>query len=101
MNCDTRRFREGLEGKGFRREAGKKSDVFYCFYVAGVRTQIRSKVGGHDKRKYKVLGPELLSRIKRSLHFDDMKQMKEFIECTMSEIQYVEMLKKKEKIRLG
>jgi len=100
MRLDLSYLHKKLESKGFKIE--KDKDHYYCrFYINGeIKTKIRSKVGGYDKRKYKTLGDTLITWIYRTLHFDSKTQFKEFLECPFKLEDYQKMLIKKEQIDL-
>lgn len=99
MVLDLSYVHSGLKGKGFEIEKG--GDHYYCrYFIDGeIFTNIRSKVGGHSKRKYKTLNDVLLAQIQRTLHFDDKRQFFEFLECPFTQENYQKMLINKELIQ--
>lgn len=99
MNIELRRVHKKLKKKWFKIDNDR--DHYYCrFYKNGeIITDIRSKVGGYSKRKYKTLDDDLISQISKTLHFDDKKQFVGFLDCDPTKEQYQKMLFEKEKIR--
>lgn len=94
---ETQKVRRGLGRKGFLIENDNK-DVYCRFYYRGIKTKIRSKVGGHSKKKYKTYPDIFLAQMKRDLYFDDREQLINFIECPFSQDKYESILIMKGKI---
>lgn len=99
MSLDSRDLRKKLKEKGFKIE--KRDNHYYCrFYICGkIMTKISSKVGGYSKTKYKTLGDPLISRIYKSLHFDNKKQFLDFLQCPFELENYQRLLYEKNLIR--
>lgn len=99
MSLDLKDLHKGLKKKWFKIE--KRQDYYCRFYINGqIKTDVRSKVGGYSKEKYKTLGDNIVSQIYKCLHFDNKSQFLQFIECPFTKEKYQEMLLSKEKIRL-
>ncbi|MBA7655656.1 hypothetical protein ES703_63562 [subsurface metagenome] len=100
MQYDSRDLRSGLKSKGF--QITSEGDHYFAnFLFDGViETSVKSKVGGYSKVKYKALHDELLSRIQKSLHFDNVRQLIDYAECDMIQEEYQKMLLKKGKIEI-
>lgn len=97
MQLDTKEVRSGLKRKGFREAQGPHP--IYNYLINGcIETTVKSPVGGQSRRKYKTLGSPLLSRIAKSLHFDNIQQLKEFVECPMLQEEYEALLRDKRAI---
>jgi len=93
MSLDLRYIHNRLTKKGFKIEKEGKSDIYCRFYINGeIMTQVRSKAGGHSRKKYKTLGNPIVNRIYKTLHFDNKKQFIDFLECPFSQENYQEML---------
>jgi len=91
-----------LKNKGFKITKRRKKDYYCRFYINGeILTSIRSKVGGHSKQKYKTLGDDLVTRVYKTLHFDNKNQFLDFLECPFTLENYQEMLNRKEQIDLS
>lgn len=100
MQYKSERLRSGLASKGFR--VTKDRDHYFAnfLYDDKIETSVKSKVGGHSKRKYKDLQDGLLTEIRKALHFDNSKQLIEYSECRPSQEEYQKMLLEKGKIEL-
>ena len=100
MQRDLNKIHSGLKNKGFQIE--KDGDDFYCRYFTreGIMTKVRTKCGGHSKKKYKSLTDTLIFKIYRSLHFDNKGQFADFIDCPFSQGDYQSLLTKKGKLHL-
>lgn len=88
MSLDLSFLHKSLKAKGFKIK--KEGDHYYGrFYLNDkIVTNVRSKVGGLSKKKYKTLGDPLVSRIYQTLHFDNKKQFMDFLECPYSREDY-------------
>lgn len=100
MPYPVRELRSGLKAKGSRIE--KDGGDYYAryYYNGKIRTKVRSKVGGHSKRKYKDLWDELLRLISLSLQLEDKSQLIDLLECPMSQAKYQARLLALKKIQL-
>lgn len=74
--------------KGFRPEQGDHN--FFRLYVDGKRASIQTKTS-HGKKKYRELGPELVSRMSKQLKLTS-KQFKNLVECPLTYEDYVALL---------
>lgn len=98
MSRDTRAVRKKLQEKGFQIEEDS-ADIYCRFYYRGKKTQVRSKLCGHSKAKYKTLSDILLTLIARTLFFDNKAQFESFLDDSLSREEYEKMLIVKNKIR--
>ena len=101
MQRDLDAIHSGLQNKGFRIE--KDGNDFYCRYYTGegIMTKVRTKCGGHSKRKYKSLPDNLIFRLYKGLHFDSRKQFSEYVDCPFSQSDYQGLLVKRGKLYLA
>lgn len=89
---DRKDIESGLQRKGFRRANGPHK--MYYFYHNGKKTSIRTKIShGSD---YKVYSDNLLNLVKKQLHLDTNKQLKDFFYCPLSETDYIQLLTAKD-----
>lgn len=81
---------KALLKKGFRADNGSRgnSHRYYFLWVNGKKTRINTYLS-HDGKEY---GDELLAEIKRQLCFKNKQQLLAFVQCYISESQYVAML---------
>ncbi len=87
MKIKARKIDSALTRKGFVKNE-KKHHIFYFLYVDGKKTQIRTKLS-HSSKEY---NDNLLSAIRKQLKFDSIKELEGFINCPISEDEYVRML---------
>jgi len=80
-----------LSKKGFRKD--ESHHHLYFLYVGGKRSSIRTKISHGSK--YKTYDVSLLSAMKKQLKFDSLNQLRDFISCTVTEKQYLQLLLKK------
>ncbi len=92
MQYPSRDLRAGLRQKGF--DVTNDRDHYYAFLTleSGIATKIKSKVGGHDKKKYKELDDFYLGKIADKLHFESKAQLIEFSECIFDRRDYEAIL---------
>lgn len=97
MSLDLKFVQKGLNNKGFKKEKGKKHHNYYRFYINNgeIQTIIRSKIGGHSKKKYKTLKNSIIERIYKSLYFDNKNQFIDFLECLFELGDYQRMVYRK------
>ncbi|MCW7072112.1 MAG: hypothetical protein OCU12_07300 [Methanophagales archaeon] len=92
MKIKARKIDSALRRKGFVKNGfvknEKKHHIFYFLYVDGKKTQIRTKLS-HSSKEY---NDNLLSAIRKQLKFDSIKELEGFINCPISEDEYVRML---------
>lgn len=77
-----------LLSKGFRQY--NADHVYFIFYYEGKRTSVRTKIS-HGKDEY---DDRLLNYMSIELHLEK-KEFEEFIECPLTQEQYIELLKKR------
>jgi hypothetical protein len=81
---------KNLTKKGFK-ENRSGDHITLIFYVDGKPTSVRTKIshGGGEP------GKDLLSRMRRDLNFDTQSQFENFVDCYLSEQQFISILKNK------
>jgi len=79
---------QALAQKGFQLEEGDHR--FYRLYVAGKKTSICTKVS--RGRNYKTLGEDLVSLMAQQMKLT-AKQLREFVDCSLSHEGYVGALR--------
>lgn len=87
-----RDFVSSLNRKGFREDVSKRKrrphDFFYLYYN-GKKTSIRTHVSrGNDE-----INDPLINRIQKQMHLTK-QQLFAFVECSVSESEYIKILKK-------
>ncbi|MPL65995.1 hypothetical protein SDC9_11663 [bioreactor metagenome] len=77
-----------LRKKGFRQD--DRDHRFYYFFYQNRRSSIRTKIstGTH----YKDYSDKLLKSMKTQLHMPSTKDLKDFLICTKSEEEYINIL---------
>lgn len=99
MGLNLRYFHKQIKEKWFKIEEDGP-DLYCRFYLDGkIKTAVRSKAGGHSKKKYKTLDDDIVSRIVKCLHFDNKNQFNNFLDCPFLKEEYQEMLIQKRMIR--
>ncbi|MCX5861281.1 MAG: hypothetical protein NTW27_04045 [Deltaproteobacteria bacterium] len=89
-NVDRNEAEKSLRNKGFRLE--KDHDhIFYYHEYRGRETGIKTKFS-HSK-KMKDIGGEILSSMKKQLRLNTLDEIVRFLECPMSEDEYLAVLK--------
>ncbi len=86
---DKRLVENGLLKKGFLQDQGNHHYFIY-FTFDGKKTPIKTKTS-HGSKKYKTLGPELLSQMARQCHLTK-PDFKDLIECPMDQKSYEKRL---------
>lgn len=81
-----------LCSKGF--EKNNTHHRYFRLHHNGKKTGIKTKLS-HGRKEY---GDQLLGEMKRQLCFDTNKQLSQFIDCSITQKDYIKILKKKEKI---
>jgi hypothetical protein len=89
MNVDTNTAEKSLLNKGFKREKRKKHKFFY-FYYNGLKSGIYTMIS-HGSG-YKDISGRLLNDMKRQLKLETNHEAVDFLDCTMSEDEYIEIL---------
>ena len=79
-------FSRVLVSKGFERSEGKHHTVFYL-NVNGKRTSVRTRLSHGGRR----VDEWLQSQIARELHLSK-RELRQFIECEISEQEYIDMM---------
>ena len=87
MIIKTRKIDSALIRKGFVKKE-KRDHIYYILYVNGKKTQIRTKLS-HSSKEY---NDGLLSAIRKQLKFNSKKELENFINCPLSEEEYISML---------
>jgi predicted RNA binding protein YcfA (HicA-like mRNA interferase family) len=87
MIIKTRKIDSALIRKGFVKKE-KRGHIYYILYVKGKKTQIRTKLS-HGSKEY---NDGLLSAIRKQLKFNSKKELENFINCPLSEEEYISML---------
>ena len=82
----VKKIDSSLTNKGFRRMDGDHAR--YHFYYKGERTSIRTMVSHGEKE----IGDPLISRMAKETKLNK-NQFTEFINCTLSEAAYIEILR--------
>jgi hypothetical protein len=85
---DRAKLESALKKKGFGLMSGDHR--YYRLYVAGKATRIQTKVS-HGSSK--TLSHGLVSTIKRQMRFDTNDQLSSFVDCRMTEEDYVGFLR--------
>lgn len=86
MKIKTRKIDSALKEKGFI--AKERDHTFYFLVINGKQTKIHTKLS-HGSKEY---GDQLLSVMRKQLGLDNVVELKDLINCPMSEDQYVELL---------
>jgi len=94
LKIKTRKIDSALKEKGFM--AKERDHTFYFLVINGKQTKIHTKLS-HGSKEY---GDQLLSVMRKQLGLDNVVELKDLINCPMSEDQYVELLIKRKKIEL-
>jgi len=90
-----RELQKALRKKGFiEKEGGRHTK--YILTENGKKKRVMTIISrGKDKEE---LGPALVRRIMKQLHFDDPKKFEDFVKCPMSYEDYLTMLREKKVI---
>lgn len=92
---DRRDIESSLQSKGFKKV--NSSHKIYYFYHNGKKTSIRTKLSHGSS--YKAYPDKLLDLVKKQLHLDTMRQLKDFCYCPLSEADYIRLLTSKKKLK--
>src|SRR6266498_4637661 len=93
-NRSVRDIERALTSKGFQKESGKKKDhhSFLYFIHNGKKTNVYTFLShGAKSQDY---GPQLMSKIKKQLKFQETKDAENFFDCPFTQAEYVKMLMK-------
>jgi hypothetical protein len=85
----TRDLEAALLRKGFRKD--DTHHKYYWFFVGKTKTTVKTLIS-HGLKEY---GNSLLSRVKKELHLDSPQQLVELVECSLSEQDYLKILRGK------
>jgi hypothetical protein len=88
-----RKLERALARKGFRKEEASRDHCFWWFYYQGKKTHIFTKISRGSG--YKDYGDELLNKVKLQLRLDTVGQLRDFVDCPMTEQDYITYLKGK------
>ncbi|WP_290596760.1 MULTISPECIES: hypothetical protein [unclassified Archaeoglobus] len=100
MSLKKDRVIKSLTGKGFVEIVDRKRDHrIFCLrdpqdpdkYIPHIRTQVSM-----GSRKYKALSEDLVSKMRKQLHFDSKKQFLDFLKCDYTLEEYYALLKAKD-----
>ena len=89
MVRDPKKVRQNLLKKGFIEKQGTKH-ILYKFEPYGIMTEIQTKMSRNDQD----LNDYLLDQMKKQLYLDK-KDFFDFIDCPLSEADYIKILKNK------
>jgi hypothetical protein len=92
VSIKTRKISSSLKSKGF--EPTESDHTFYWFYLEGLRTHIKTKIS-HGTNEY---GDHLLSAMRKQLKLKSALELKELINCPMSQERYIELLKERDEL---
>ena len=87
---DRDKLESSLQKKGFEMDESKHHRYFHLI-VDGKKTNIHTKTS-HGSKKHKTLGPPNQSLVKRQLKFEKKKQLEQFIDCTITYEDYIQIL---------
>lgn len=87
----SRIAKESLTKKGFYEDRASKHS-FYFLHYNGNKTSIRTQFSHGSNED---IGDRLLSSIKSQLKLNSSNEVANFLKCTMSEVEYLEILKSK------
>lgn len=85
-------IKKALQEKGFT-PVDDRDHTFYYFYYKGKKTKVRTKISRGSA--YKDYDDELFGKMKSQLCLDNVKQVRDLLECPMSEKTYIAELQKK------
>lgn len=94
---ERKRIEKSLKKKGFiedSRGGGSNRDTghrYYYLHIAGKKTNVRTRVSVGSK--YKDLDDDLLSAMQAQLKLDTKQEFLDFVDCPMSEDQYMTILR--------
>jgi hypothetical protein len=80
-----------LRSKGFREEDKGRDHIFFFLNATGQVTAIFTKVSRGSS--HKVIDDSLLGKMSRQLRITN-GELRRFAECTLSQVQYTDTLKK-------
>lgn len=88
-----RKLERALARKGFRKEEASRDHCFWWFYYQGKRTLIFTKISRGSG--YKDYGDDLLNKVKLQLRLDTIQQLRDLVNCPITEQDYILHLKRK------
>lgn len=88
MPIATRAFEAALRRKGFQSERNTTDKVFY-FYYRGLKTHVFTKIS-HGRSE--EIRDKLAGLIKRQMFLETSRQLKEFVDCDLTEEGYIALL---------
>lgn len=96
MQIESRKVLNALKKKGFipKPDSGD-GHKFFCYKTLSGQISSVFTFLGHSKSKYKHLGDTLINKMSDQCEFDSKKDFLAFIECSISQDQYNQMLKDK------
>jgi hypothetical protein len=90
VSIKTRKIYSSLKSKGFEPTEG--DHTFYWFFLEGLKTHIKTKIS-HGTNEY---GGHLLSVMRKQLKLKSALELKDLINCPMSQERYIELLKERD-----
>ena len=90
----ARDLEKALERKGFQREEGSRH-VQYYFYYQNKKTSVRVSI---SRGSSSVYGDSLISYVRKEMRLPDKRQFEQFVECTLTEEKYSNLLIKNREI---
>ena len=88
-----RDLERALSQKGFREEGAGRDHRFWWFYYQNKKTRIYTKISRGSG--YKDYSDDLLIKVKLQLHLDTVQQLRDLVNCVMTEQDYIRHLKSK------
>lgn len=85
-------IQQALEKKGFVKKEGDHHFYFFTDKEGKITPNIKTKISHNKKKEY---GDNLLSMIQKQLKLETKKELLNLIECSLSEDEYREILRKK------
>jgi len=90
---DRDKLEKSLLKKGFVMDDTKDHRYFHLV-VDGKEPGISTKTS-HGSKTHKVLGKPLQSDVKKQLNLDTSKQLREYVDCSLTLDKYLDILKEK------
>lgn len=92
MSVIARRDLErALARKGFHKEEASRDHRFWWFYYQGKKTHIFTKISRGSA--YRDYSGDLLNKVKLQLRLDTLQQLRDLVDCSMNEQDYILHLK--------
>ena len=91
MNIAAGDLEAALKKKGFLLERSTTDKLFF-FYYKGRKTQIHTKIS-HGRGE--TLRDKLCAAVKKQMCFETSRQLSDFVECSLDQDDYINLLKDK------